>query len=141
MVSIVIPRTNYTLEVQEGVDMFIRGVEVFVGTPEMELHRCEVRYMPLYESLHDTTDEINAIRIREARRFLHVCQEAARDKDMQILHFRIHLAPEIDSWHTMFEVRVNTVSVKEKPDVELVIPFPTRPKIQLEKKLALVSTM
>ncbi len=141
MSTIVIPRANYTLEVQEGVEMYLRGVEVFVGTAGLELRRCEVRYMPLYESLLGTTDEINAIRIREARRFLNVCQGAARDKDMEIVHFRIHLAPEVDSFHTMFEVRVNTLIVNGKPDVELVIPNPTRPKIQLEKKLALVRKM
>ena len=136
--SIVIPRTHYRLEVQDGTPMYLRELQAYLGTATMELHHCQRRHQPLFTGdVAHAMNRINSIRLMEVAITMDQWRADAANMGLQLVQYRLHLAPEPQAWHTVFEVHVNLM--REDPVPRIVIPDPTGPKIALEKMLSIVS--
>ena len=134
--DIVIPRTSFRLKVLEGTQMYLRGVEGFIGTKHTYLHNCERRYQPLYiGGPTQEMDQVNDLRILDVGQTLDRWRIDAGELHEEIVQYRLHLSPEIQGFHTTFEIHVNLM--REDPVPRIVIPDQTGPKIKLEEILKL----
>ncbi len=140
MSSIVIPLTHYRVEIQDGTPMYLREVQAYLGTANMELHHCQRRHQPLFTGdVAQAMSQINSLRVLEVGITMDQWRADATKLGLQLVQYRLHLAPEQQAWHTVFEIHVDLMQVNPVP--RIVLPDPTGPKIALEKKLSIVSIL
>jgi len=140
MASIVIPNTSYRLEIQDGTPMYLKELVGYLGTATMELHHCQRRHQPLFTGdIAQAMNQINTLRLMEIAVTMGQWRADASRLAWRLLQYRLHLAPEQQAWHTVFEIHVDLT--QDNPVPKLVVPDPTAPKIALEKKLSIVSLL
>jgi len=106
MLTLQLPETSYKLVVQDSTLMYIRAVEVLIGGIRHQLNQCEKRILPLFAGEDsDDMERVNLLRLMGAIKYIERCR--TENLQTSILHeIRLHLSPERNGWHTMFEVRI-----------------------------------
>jgi len=139
MSSIVIPLTSYRLEIKAGTEMFLRGLEAFIGTKFTYIHNCEKRYRRLFiGGPTQEMDEVNGLRILEVGMTMERWRRDAVAMQEHILQYRLHLSTDVQG-PDMIEVRVNLT--RESPEPKIVVPDITGSIIDIEEQLLIVSVL
>lgn len=106
MLKLELPGTTSTLIVKDGTEMYFCAVEVFIGSENLQLHKCERRLLPLYGGEDgDDMERVNLLRMIWALDYIERCENETI-LTTPIKEIRLHLSPERNGWHTMFEIRI-----------------------------------
>jgi len=123
-----LPGTNQRLEVS---GLYLRAVEVLLGSDGVEDHDCEVRLLPLSQgSKTDSPEVLNSYRNVRAHAYIDRCRDESQgDEIRQVI---LWFDQEAFGYHRVFQViiRDGTASIK--------IPDPTGPRIKLAENMHIV---